>query len=279
MITKESFIIDGSRSKKILIDINFNHNFKNKPIVIFSHGFKGFKDWGPFNKMAENFAEKNFFFIKFNFSYNGTSIENPNDFVDLDAFGNNNFSIELDDLNLVINWINDNSKFSNEIDTNNINLLGHSRGGAISILKSNEDSRINKVISWASPSNFINRMDKSKLDIWKKSGVAYIFNSRTNQNMPLFYQFYEDCITNKKRIDIENACKNLTLPHLAIHGTEDPTVDIKDVNDFKNWNPKTIVHKIKDANHVFGVSHPFNEKSFPSHFIKVLEKTFEFLET
>ena len=279
MITKESFIIDGSRSKKILIDINFNHNFKNKPIVIFSHGFKGFKDWGPFNKMAENFAEKNFFFIKFNFSYNGTSIENPNDFVDLDAFGNNNFSIELDDLNLVINWINDNSKFSNEIDTNNINLLGHSRGGAISILKSNEDSRINKVISWASPSNFINRMDKSKLDIWKKSGVAYIFNSRTNQNMPLFYQFYQDCITNKKRIDIENACRNLTIPHLAIHGTEDPTVDIKDVNDFKNWNPKTIVHKIKDANHVFGVSHPFNEKSFPSHFIKVLEKTFEFLET
>ena len=279
MITKESFIIDGSRNKKILIDINFNHNFKNKPIVIFSHGFKGFKDWGPFNKMAEKFAEKNFFFIKFNFSYNGTSIENPNDFVDLDAFGNNNFSIELDDLNLVINWINDNSKFSNEIDTNNINLLGHSRGGAISILKSNEDSRINKVISWASPSNFINRMDESKLDTWKKSGVAYIFNSRTNQNMPLFYQFYEDCVTNKKRIDIENACRNLTIPHLAIHGTEDPTVDIKDVNDFKNWNPKTIVHKIKDANHVFGVSHPFNEKSFPSHFIKVLEKTFEFLET
>ena len=279
MITKESFIINGSRSKKILIDVNFNHNFKKKPIVIFSHGFKGFKDWGPFNKMAENFAEKNFFFIKFNFSYNGTSIENPNDFVDLDAFGNNNFSIELDDLNLVINWINDNSKFSNEIDTNNINLLGHSRGGAISILKSNEDSRINKVISWASPSNFINRMDESKLDTWKKSGVAYIFNSRTNQNMPLFYQFYEDCITNKKRIDIENACRNLTVPHLAIHGTEDPTVDIKDVNDFKNWNLKTIVHKIKDANHVFGVSHPFNEKSFPSHFMEVLEKTFEFLET
>ena len=279
MITKESLIINGSRSKKILIDVNFNHNFKKKPIVIFSHGFKGFKDWGPFNKMAENFAEKNFFFIKFNFSYNGTSIENPNDFVDLDAFGNNNFSIELDDLNLVINWINDNSKFSNEIDTNNINLLGHSRGGAISILKSNEDSRINKVISWASPSNFINRMDESKLNTWKKSGVAYIFNSRTNQNMPLFYQFYEDCITNKKRIDIENACRNLTVPHLAIHGTEDPTVDIKDVNDFKNWNPKTIVYKIKDANHVFGVSHPFNENSFPSHFIKVLEKTFEFLET
>ena len=279
MITKESLIINGSRGKKILIDVNFNHNFKKKPIVIFSHGFKGFKDWGPFNKMAENFAEKKFFFIKFNFSYNGTSIENPNDFVDLDAFGNNNFSIELDDLNLVINWINDNSKFRNEIDTNNINLLGHSRGGAISILKSNEDSRINKVISWASPSNFINRMDESKLDTWKKSGVAYIFNSRTNQNMPLFYQFYEDCITNKKRIDIENACRNLTVPHLAIHGTEDPTVDIKDVNDFKNWNLKTIVHKIKDANHVFGVSHPFNEKSFPSHFMEVLEKTFEFLET
>ena len=278
MISKESFVINGSREKEILLDISYLENQSPKSIVIFSHGFKGFKDWGPFNQMANSFAESNFFFIKFNYSYNGTSIQEPCEFVDLDAFGNNNFSTELDDLKLIIDWIFCN-KFQNELDLNQINLVGHSRGGAISILKANEDDRINKVVSWAAPSNFIKRMDESKLDIWKNEGVAYIFNSRTNQNMPLYYQFYEDCLKNKKRINIENACRNLSIPHLAIHGSDDPTVLIEDVYDFKSWNEKTKVHEIKGANHVFNVSHPFKEISFPNHFQEVLDKTFSFLKS
>ena len=277
MISKKSFVINGSREKEILLDISYLENQSPKSIVIFSHGFKGFKDWGPFNQMANSFAESNFFFIKFNYSYNGTSIQEPCEFVDLDAFGNNNFSTELDDLKLIINWVYSN-KFQNELDLNQINLVGHSRGGAISILKANEDDRINKVVSWAAPSNFIKRMDESKLDIWKNEGVAYIFNSRTNQNMPLYYQFYEDCLKNKKRINIENACRNLSIPHLAIHGSDDPTVLIEDVYDFKSWNEKTKVYEIKGANHVFNVSHPFKETNFPDHFQEVLQKTFNFLK-
>ena len=277
MISKKSFVINGSREKEILLDISYLENQSPKSIVIFSHGFKGFKDWGPFNQMANSFAENNFFFIKFNYSYNGTSIQEPCEFVDLDAFGNNNFSTELDDLKLIIDWIFCN-KFQNELDLNQINLVGHSRGGAISILKANEDDRINKVVSWAAPSNFIKRMDESKLDIWKNEGVAYIFNSRTNQNMPLYYQFYEDCLKNKKRINIENACRNLSIPHLAIHGSDDPTVLIEDVYDFKSWNEKTKVYEIKGANHVFNVSHPFKETNFPDHFQEVLQKTFNFLK-
>ena len=277
MISKKSFVINGSREKEILLDISYLENQSPKSIVIFSHGFKGFKDWGPFNQMANSFAESNFFFIKFNYSYNGTSIQEPCEFVDLDAFGNNNFSTELDDLKLIINWIYSN-KFQNELDLNQINLVGHSRGGAISILKANEDDRINKVVSWAAPSNFIKRMDESKLDIWKNEGVAYIFNSRTNQNMPLYYQFYEDCLKNKERINIKNACRNLSIPHLAIHGSDDPTVLIEDVYDFKSWNEKTKVYEIKGANHVFNVSHPFKETNFPDHFQEVLGKTFNFLK-
>ena len=277
MISKKSFVINGSREKEILLDISYLENQSPKSIVIFSHGFKGFKDWGPFNQMANSFAESNFFFIKFNYSYNGTSIQEPCEFVDLDAFGNNNFSTELDDLKLIIDWIFCN-KFQNELDLNQINLVGHSRGGAISILKANEDDRINKIVSWAAPSNFMKRMDESKLDIWKNEGVAYIFNSRTNQNMPLYYQFYEDCLKNKERINIKNACRNLSIPHLAIHGSDDPTVLIEDVYDFKSWNEKTKVYEIKGANHVFNVSHPFKETNFPDHFYEVLQKTFNFLK-
>ena len=81
------------------------------------------------------------------------------------------------------------------------------------------------------------------------------------------------------RINIENACRGLTIPHLAIHGSDDPTVLISDVYDFQKWNPNTIIHKIENANHVFGVSHPFNDKNFPAHFNEVLDKTFNFLKS
>ena len=48
--------------------------------------------------MADRFADAGFVFVKFNLSHNGTTIEHPIDFVDLEAFGNNNFAKELDDL-------------------------------------------------------------------------------------------------------------------------------------------------------------------------------------
>ena len=93
-----------------------------KPIVIFCHGYKGFKDWGAWNLMAEAFAEAGFFFIKFNFSHNGGTVEQPIDFPDLEAFGNNNYTKELDDLESVIDWVCNSSEFKNEANTNSINL-------------------------------------------------------------------------------------------------------------------------------------------------------------
>jgi len=177
------------------------------------------------------------FFLKFNFSHNGTTLENPSDFDDMEAFGNNNFCIELDDLNFVIDWILNNHYFKNEININEIHLLGHSRGGAISILKSNEDKKIKSVISWASPSNLLSRLPSGdKLNTWKKTNVAYIYNSRINKNMPMYYQFYENCILNKQRLSIEKSIKRQTKPHLVIHGSEDPTVPVDDALEMKNWN-------------------------------------------
>ena len=138
MFKKDALVIKGSSKRKILIDTTVLEESNSKRVVIFSHGFKGFKDWGPFNKIAEYFALNGFVFVKFNFSYNGTSIEKPSDFVDLEAFGNNNFCKELDDLEIVIDWVR------SEFLSAEITLFGHSRGGAISVLKSKEDNLISK---------------------------------------------------------------------------------------------------------------------------------------
>ena len=157
-------------------------------------------------------------------------------------------------------------------------IIRNSEGGAISILKANEDDRVSKVISWASPSDFTNRIDDSKLDIWKKKGVTYIYNSRTQQNMPLYYQFYIDCIENMDRIDIKKTVVNLEQPHLVVHGSEDPTVLISDAYDFVKWNSKTVFCEIKGANHVFGVMHPYDLEEYPAHFQEAIDVSINFLE-
>lgn len=105
MFRSKNKVLINSYNKPITFDYRFQENNIKKPIILFSHGFKGFKDWGTFNLMADHFAKKGFIFLKLNFSFNGTTPENTVDFVDLEAFGNNNFSKELDDLKTVIDHL------------------------------------------------------------------------------------------------------------------------------------------------------------------------------
>ena len=280
MIKKiDNIVIEGSAGKPILIDATFSVNKKPKQVVVFCHGFKGFKDWGPFNKIATHFAEQDIVFVKFNFSYNGTTRKDPINFGDLKAFENNNFCKELDDLSLVLDWIENCQELKGEIDTSKISLFGHSRGGSIVMLKTAEDRRVEKVISWASPSNFLERLPKKeKLAKWKELGVVYIYNGRTKQNMPMYFQFYENCIKFAKRLNIQNAVSKMSIPHLLVHGNDDPTVLLSEAVNIKSWNPKIHLHVIDGANHVLGGFHPYDLEKFPKDLQEAIDVTIKFLK-
>jgi hypothetical protein len=53
MIHLKNTVIGGQHQKPILLDVCYFNNSIPKPIVIFCHGYKGFKDWGAWNLMAE----------------------------------------------------------------------------------------------------------------------------------------------------------------------------------------------------------------------------------
>jgi len=273
MIKKEdNIIIEGSANRPILIDITYKENKKYKKVVVFSHGFKGFKDWGAFNQIAKTFAQNDFVFVKFNFSHNGTTTADTMNFVDLKAFGNNNFCKELDDLGFVLDWVEEN--FINV----EIYLFGHSRGGGISMLKTAEENRISKVVSWASPSDFTNKIPEERIAIWKEKGVAFIYNGRTKQNMPMYFQFYENSKANKDRIDIKKAVLKMNIPQLIVHGSDDPTVKLEEAENLKKWNPDAQLHIIKGADHVLGAFHPYDLQEFPAHLREAIDETMAFLK-
>lgn len=269
-------ILEGKFDKPILLDVGYQLNGKPKPVVVFAHGFKGFKDWGHFNKVMEYFIKEGFAFAKFNFSHNGGTIEQPVDFPDLEAFGNNNFTKELSDLATVIDYIQ--TLDTIEINSQEIYLIGHSRGGGISIIAANEDNRVKKLITWAAVSDLTNRFTDEQLAYWKQQGVIYVENSRTNQQMPMYYQIAEDTLNNMDRFSIEQAATKLNIAHLIIHGTEDATVPLDEAKAISEWNKNAELYIVEGANHSFGAVHPFNENDLPTDVQLVLEKTLSFIK-
>jgi pimeloyl-ACP methyl ester carboxylesterase len=119
--------------------------------------------------------------------------------------------------------------------------------------------------------------DGPELDVWKKSGVFFVMNGRTKQQMPHFIGFYEDYMNNQERLSIENASRKISVPHLIIHGDGDDAVPFSHAENLHAWNPKSALVNIKDSNHVFMGKHPWTEKNLPEDFEVVLEKTLAFI--
>lgn len=279
MHINRNIVLEGKHKKPILVDTYCNKEINGQPIVIFCHGYKGFKDWGYWDLAAKEFANNGICFIKFNFSHNGGTVKQPIDFPDLEAFALNNFTIELDDLDTVIDWVlSTNNELSENINTSDITLIGHSRGGGIVTIKAAEDKKITKLITWASVSDFKARFaDEKARAYWKEQGVIYIENSRTKQQLPHYYQFYEDFIKNEERFTIKNSAENIDIPFLIIHGTKDPTVDLREGEALHNWSSKSELLVIDEADHVFGGKHPWEEKKLPQHMKQVVEASINFI--
>jgi len=265
-------------SRPFSIDVTYLQNNAPKPIILHVHGFKGFKDWGYFNQAADYFANHGYVFVKMNFSHNGVTPENPLEFVDLQAFGHNNFSIEQSDIGQTIDFILSNNfpVMPMEINQNLLYLTGHSRGGAAVILKAFFDDRVKAVATWAGVNDLSNHYSKQQLEDWKNKGVIYIENSRTGQEMPLYYQIVEDYEANEKKFNVREAIIKLNKPILVVHGTTDETVPFRVALQVKQWNQSAELFILKGADHVFGGSHPWNKDRLPEDAKKVMDKCIQF---
>ncbi len=272
-------ILERPNKKPIVYDVFFTPTHTPKPIVLFCHGYKGFKDWGAWELVAKAFADAGFFFLKFNFSHNGGTADNPIDFPDLEAFAQNNYSKELEDLDAIIDHLAKTKQFHQEATVNNISLIGHSRGGGIVLIKAEENKLVKKVVTWAGVSDYKERFEEGSAGFksWKKTGRTFVENGRTKQQMPHDWQFYEDFIKNEERLTIQRAIRNLEKPCLIVHGKKDPTVAVEEAKKLKRWNKNATLELIEDANHVFGASHPWNENTLPQHLQEVVKVTISFL--
>jgi|SRR5690554_41072 len=266
-------IYKGANGKESLIDFQEPDGFEYQDIVVFIHGYKGYKDWGAWNLVQKYFVTSGIAFCKFNMSHNGGTIEEPIDFPDLEAFSLNRYTYELEDVHHALDWVAEKVEISNK----RIHLIGHSRGGGIAILSSS-DPRFSSVITWASISDIGSRFPEGEtLEKWKNKGFYTVRNSRTEQDMPHKYVLYEDWIANKSILNIEEKAKDIKVPALHIHGDKDDSVSITESEALSLWTTGKLII-INGANHTFETHQPYEESEMPHKLHEACVLSLQFIE-
>jgi dipeptidyl aminopeptidase/acylaminoacyl peptidase len=272
-VMSKDFILTTVKQDTLRITAYGVENLRLSPCLIFVHGFKGFKDWGFGPYIGNYFSSKGFFVLNFNFSHNGVG-ESFNEFCEPERFAENTFSLELEELSqLITAYFNG---FFGDTPNTRLGLLGHSRGGALSILTANSTARVTTVVVWNSVSTF-DRYTKRQKEIWRKKGIFEVLNSRTGQKMRLNISLLEDLDENNKdKLNIEKAVRELKKPLLIVHAEQDISVPINEALNLYSIANKdlTDLYRVPRTGHTFNIKHPF-EGTNPE-FESVLARTYNF---
>ena len=271
MVHKNFSLINPS-SEIIRAEIHYREGIKEAPVIIICHGFKGFKNWGFFPVLADTLAHAGYATLTFNFSRNGIGADLDN-FTELALFEKNTFTHELEDLQCIIDAVSQNNIGRNLLDPERIGLVGHSRGGGISILQASRDSRIKALVTWSAIS-YVDRYSDDVKKKWAKDGFIEVENKRTMQMMRLGIDMLHDINKNKSLLDILAAARNLEVPTLIIHGDNDESVPVTEAHNL--FNEITTTEKelilIEGGSHTFGAQHPITTLTSP------LENAFDLTE-
>ncbi|MBH5318721.1 alpha/beta fold hydrolase [Paenibacillus sp. GSMTC-2017] len=226
-----------------------------KPVLLFLHGFKGFKDWGFFPYAAESFAKLGYAVITFNFSHNGVK---ETDFDELDKFGGATHSKEQFDIEYVVDALQDERlPLSEYLDKDRLLIVGHSRGGGNSVIFASAFPGVKAAVAWNGIAD-CNLFGEAFREQVLKDGIGYVDNARTKQQMPIQAQFFEDLDSHKERYDIVAQAAGSTVPMIFIQGDQDSEF-IR--SGYERLRAEASQHQfitIEGANHTFGAKHPFS---------------------
>ncbi len=260
----------GADGRESLYDLTIPKNWNGR-LVLFIHGYMGFKDWGCWDLVGDFYVDNSFAFVKYNVSHNGGTVNEPIDFSDLEAFAQNTYTKELMDFECLV------AQLVEQVGNFELLVLGHSRGGGIAALQS-VHPKVSKWASWAGISSISKRFPSEEtLEEWRKNTFQYVKNGRTLQEMPHHFNQFEDYKTNSDRLNIEAHCKNNTKPCLILHGSEDSSVSIEEGKNLAKWT-QTELTVIQNAQHTFNASHPWNSDEMPDALMESCRKTLLFFQ-
>jgi uncharacterized protein len=239
---------------EILVDVRAASRATPQPAVLLVHGFKGFKDYAFLPPFAERLAKAGFAAVTM--SVSGSGVDEAGDFTRLDRFRKNTYSMELDDLHIVVNALR-----AGELGIappTSLGVVGHSRGGGMALLLAREVPAVRAVVTWAGIGVARRHTDR-ELAMWRKIGTIEILHERLRMRLPLDFDVAEDCLAHEHgRLDILVAARTLGRPWLQVHGTADGTVTFEEAQRLAaeaGAGHETLW--LDGADHTFGAVHPW----------------------
>ena len=224
--------------------------------VVLVHGFKGFARFAFFPFIADRLAAAGINALTFNFSGSGVG-EDMETFSDPTAFEENTYTRELHDLGIVLaegqrlGWI-----------TPRHGLFGHSRGGAIAILRAARDTHILALATWAAIST-VKRWPTDIADAWRERGSLDVENARTKQVFRLRTAVLDEATEHGDgMLDVTKAAETLLCPWLIVHGDADETVQVAEgeiLARAAGSNAQFV--RVPGATHAFNVAHGMTSPS------------------
>lgn len=277
-VKKESGSVLSNEDLPIYYDLYspVTANSRSFPVILFLHGFKGFKDWGAFPDACEYMARYGFCVLAFNFSKNGVG-KNMLEFDEEELFRIDSLSSDLEDVGSVIQHLKKGNIRSEQvmINTDLIGLIGHSRGGHTAVAAAAEYPGIQTLVTWSAVSDYNERWTEEMISDWESKGFTEITNSRTGQKLKFDKIVYDDAIENADRLMAIKRVKELHIPVLFIAAKNDKSVSHSDSKKLFRECPsdQKEIRLIQNTGHTFSTSHPFEDEDFPEPFDEVLEST------
>ena len=220
------------------------------------YGYKGFKEWGNWKGVAEQWAREGWDVWRMDFSHNGHVFPFLEDCIDTDAWSANRLHFEVNEVAFALGRIVDPAV--------PMVVWGHSRGGGMAQLGAlqhvNKGRRLDGVALWAPVSDLLTRFPRGEaFERYKTSGYFEVVNGRTGQVLGHPWAFHEEAMAHKELLDIEAASRQLTCPVCVVHGKRDDAVNEWEGRRLAQWSQEGSFHLVSDANHVFGMSHPWDD--------------------
>ncbi|SFL77983.1 alpha/beta hydrolase family protein [Salibacterium qingdaonense] len=270
---QQSFTIDLGNNLFVRGDVHTPAEQTKRPVVIICHGFKGHKDWNFFPYTADKLAASGYYAIRFNFSCNGVDKE---DFDELDKFAVNTYTRELKDLKALLQAAKDGDlPYSDMFDTDRTGIVGHSRGGATSIIFAAEHTEVKAVVTWNGVADVDFLGEELKQEIREK-GAGYIANKRTNQDMAIKANLLEDIEANRERFDILSIISGMDTPLHIIQGDADGSWLQEGAEKMRDAASEHSLTIIEGGTHTFNAAHPMEH--VPRELEQAIVKTTDVLD-
>lgn len=251
-----------------------------KGVVLFVHGFLGYKDYGMFPYLAQTTSRAGFITHRFNMSHSGMT-NNIETFERPDLFGRDTWNKQVEDLLAVVRAMD-----KGELEGRGLPyiLFGHSRGGATVLLtagrmfRDSVEPRLLQlplpagVIAVASPSSACNLSDADKKQVLDQ-GYWEIVSNRTGQKLKIDKNWLVEQLDNPADHDLALHVSSIMCPVTIVHGERDPSVPVECAGEIENWVKSGVIHEahiIEGADHVFNTVNPMTSDSTVSSQLREL---------